>query len=160
MQKFLILLLTAFLIIGCTKKVELDVLPNDTYDRLITVIPMEPAGFDSGYNIYISKKLPQNVMGINTRNLQIEEVRYDFNKENKLCAFYMTIIGRDSTDKLIARIDDDNRFLRLRDDYGMWAANTEELAHGFSQVHVLYDFNDTNKAVMSIEVLRQCFRKD
>lgn len=71
----------------------------------------------------------------------------------------MTIIGKDSADKLIARIDGDNRFLRFREDLGMWAINTEELAESSSQVHVLYDLNDTNKAVMSLEEFGQCYNK-
>lgn len=69
---------------------------------------------------YLSKELPQSVMGIDTRNLRVESVRYDFDKRNRLCAFYMTIIGRDSADKLITRIDSDTKYQRFREDLGIW----------------------------------------
>lgn len=124
MKKYLIIILIVLFIINCSKTKDLNIQPNDTYNRISKIIPLEEADFNTEYSSYLSKELPQSVMGIDTHNLQIESVRYDFDKKNRLCAFYMTIIGKDSADKLIARIDGDNRFLRLREDLGMWAINT------------------------------------
>lgn len=161
MQKILMLLLTIFFIIGCTKQVELDVLPNDTYDRISKIIPLEKMDYSPEYeSTYLSKKLPDSVMGIDTRNLQIESVRYDFDKKNRLCAFYMTIIGRDSADKLIARIDSDTKYQRFREDLGIWYMSDENVESYSASLQVLYDLKDDNKAVMSIQELWQCYNKD
>lgn len=57
----------------------------------------------------------------------------------------MTIIGIDSADKLITRIDSDTKYQRFREDLGIWYMSDENVESYSASLQVLYDLKDNNK---------------